>query len=359
MKIFKPQNANVKDLIRNVDDRIIQNLIKYCLKIKENDEYGTIYSTFYESQYPLKDFSISEQRLEEYINHKASESSSNVKTKVQGKEYRWVTINEENVGQTAFRYYFAPNPSNMYGIVRILTSQLSEKKIPVEFKYQLKGKMNECDRIILYSDSEHQHDIEQIISNIYLQNPELFTGSERALPWIYESKIPHVYLAPETPGSSYGEKFARTMIDAKQIFCYLYGLTTNNHLKLSGEKAKEALIYMEQIICSLMLEHGLLLSKDNRIIVFKDKPLTYYNYKTGVLNRSCTDSNGYHHSVEYSQSLDGKKALLNNFYNISKMQSQKGIQVKHLTPQERKRELYEVFGWYADEFKDTSAKIPR
>ena len=359
MKVFTPKDTKIKDIVRKVDDNIIQRLIQSCFKIKKDDEYAKIYSTFYNTKYPVKDLSVSEQRLEEYINQMSEEPSFAMRTKLQGKEYRWVIIDEENLGATAFRYYFAPNPINMHEIVKNLTTQLSAKKIPVKFKYQLKDKMNECDRIILYSDFEHQQNIEQVIHSVYQQHPNLFDGSERPLSWIYTSNTPNVYLAPETPGSSYGEEFAKTMIEAKEMFCYLYGITdTNNHVSLNGEEAKNALDYMELIVSSLMLRRGLLLSRDNKRIVFKDKIKSLYDYKTGKLTSYCDDSYG-HHSVVYSQDANGKNALLNSFYEISQIQPQQGVEVEHLTRQERRRKLYETFGWYADEFKDTTSKTHR
>lgn len=360
MRVLKTKDTGIKDIVRDVDDEIIQRLIQICFKIKKEDEYSTLYSKFYNTKYPSIDLSVSEQRLEEYLNQISAKNSSTIRTKVQGKEYRWVIINEENFGKIAFRYYFAPNPSNMHEIVKRLTDKFSTKKTPVEFKYQLKDKMNECDRIILYSDFEHQQDIEQVIQSVCQQQPYLFSGSERPISWIYTSNTPNVYLAPETPGSSYGEEFARTMIEAKEIFCYLYGITNNNKkIKLDGEVAvKKALDYMELIVCSLMLRKGLLLSKDNRRIVFKDKINSLYDYKTGKLTSYCNDRYG-HHSVVYLQDIDGKNAFLNSFYEITQMKPQKGVEVEHLTPKERRRQLYETFGWYADEFKNTTSKTPR
>lgn len=74
------------------------------------------------------------------------------------------------------------------------------------------------------------------------------------------------------------------MIEAKEIFCYLYGITdTNNRINLNGEATKNALDYMELMVSSLMLRRGLLLSKDNKRIVFKDEIKSSYDYKTGKL----------------------------------------------------------------------------
>lgn len=355
MKVFTPKDTKVKEIVRNVDENIIQRLMQVCFKIRKDDEYSTIYHTFYSTKFPVMDLSIPEQRLEQYVNQMVAKPSSNVRTKVQEKEYRWIFINEEMLGNTAFRYYFAPKPNNMHAIVQELIAQLSAKKIPVKFKYQLKDKMDECDRIILYSDFEHQQDIERVIQSIYQQCPNLFDGSERPLSWIYSSKTPNVYLAPETPGSSYGEEFARTMIEAKEIFCYLYGITdTNNSINLNGENAKKALDYMELIVSSLMLRRGLLLSKDNKRIVFKDNITSLYNYKTGELTSQCDDNYG-HHTAVYSPNIEGKNAFLNSFYEISKLPPQNGVKVEHLTPEERRRKLHNIFGWYADEFGNTTS----
>ena len=358
MKFFIPKDSKIKNIVRNVDDNIIQRLMQICIKIKKNDEYSTIYSKLYKTKYSIQDLSEKEQRLEEYLNKMAETKVLDVRTKLQGKEYRWVLIDENNLGAMAFRYYFAPNPSNMHEIVKKLTSEFVAKKIPVKFKFQLKDKLDECDRIILYSDFENQHAIEKAIKSVYQQQPELFDGSERPLSWIYTSETPNVYLAPETPGSSYGEEVARTMVEAKEIFCYLYGITeTNNKIRLDGEEAKSALDYMELIVSSLMLRKGLILSKDGKRIIFKDNIRSSYNYKSGELTSFCDDSYG-HHSVVYSQTVEGKNALLNGFYGISQMQSQTGVKVEHLTQQERRRQLYEIFGWYADEFKNLSDKHP-
>lgn len=356
MKIFEPKDLSVKNIIRNIDDSIIQKLMQKCLKITKDDEYSKIYSDFYKTKYPIKDLSSKEQNLEKHLNKLITNYPSHIRTKIQGKEYCWILIDENNIESTAFRYYFAPNPSNMHEIIQKLTDQFIIKKIPVKFKYQLKEKMNECDRIILYSDTKHQKDIENVIQSVYQHSPNLFNDSERALPWVYTSDTPYVYLAPETPGSSYGEEFARTMIEAKEIFCYLYGITEkNNKIKLTGDDGTQALNYMELIITSLMLRKGLILSKDGKRIVFKDNIKSTYNYKTGELTNLCDDEYG-HHRITYQQNIEGKNVLLNHFYGISKIQPQPGIKVEHLTQQERKRFLYEKFGWYADEFRNNKSK---
>ena len=180
--------------VRAVDSRIINTLIKKCLEVKKDDESTTVYGQFYKSKYPIPHESTEEKRLETYINELASDRYNKLSTNLQGNEYRWVKIEKEKFGEVAYRYYFAPDPKKMHEIVAMLTTEMLARKVPVEFKYQLKNKMNECDRIILYSDSEHQHEVEEAIQSVYQKRPNLFEGSERPLPWIYPSKMPNVSL---------------------------------------------------------------------------------------------------------------------------------------------------------------------
>ena len=80
----------------------------------------------------------------------------NVITKNQNKEYKWVIVNEKNIGETSHRFYIAPNPENMHEIISELVKQFVSQNIPVKFKYQLTSGMEQCDRIIIYSDEQHK-----------------------------------------------------------------------------------------------------------------------------------------------------------------------------------------------------------
>ena len=44
------------------------------------------------------------------------------------------------------------------------------------------------------------------------------------MTWIYDTSVPGVYITPEKPGPSYGNEFAKVVVDAYKTFCYLYGL---------------------------------------------------------------------------------------------------------------------------------------
>lgn len=341
MRIIAPRDTSLMSMVRTVDEKIILQLVDSCLKIKKDDENATIYSKFYESKFRAFDMTSSSEKLLNYL-QLVKTTNGGIRTKEQGKEYRWIIVNEASIGETAYRFYFAPKPENMHAIVQKLTEEFTKNNIPVKFKYQLSGKMAECDRIIVYSDFLHRESIEKAISKVYKENSQLVVNSERALPWIYESTIPNVYLAPETPNSSYGEKFAETMINAKEIFCYMYGVTdSNNKLNLSGDDAKRALDCLKLIVVSLLFRNGLLLSKDGRQMEFKDNIKTIYDYKSGRLKNFCDNQDGYH-SATFLQNSAGKNAFINNFYGVSMLSSEDGIIVEHLTPDERRRQLNEA-----------------
>lgn len=337
MKIIPIKDVSAESLIKPIDEKIMMQLVDECLKIRKSDEMYNIYSNFYKTQYTPENFESSEKNLLRYL-HSCADKNQGFRTIEQGKEYRWVIVNEGSIGATEYRFYLAPNPNNMHSIVQKFTEEFTKGNIPVKFKYQLSGKTEDCDRIIVYSDAKHKDSIENAISSTYKSNPQLFVESERALHWIYESSTPNVYLAPETPGSSYGEKFASTMIEAKEIFCYMYGITnTNNKIQFNGEEAKKVLDNMEMIVTSLLLRNGLLLSKDGRLIRTKDDICTVYNYETGEITNHCHE-HGVHHKVKFSQNSKGKNALFNNFYNVSNVLPEAGISVEHLTPEEKKQQ---------------------
>ena len=228
----------------------------------------------------------------------------------------------------------------MHEIVKKLTSEFIKQNVPLKFKYQLTTGMEQCDRIIIYSDYENKERIENIIKNVYNNNQELFVGCERATAWLYDTKIPGVYQAPETPNKAYSTKLAETIIEAKETFNYLYGLTDKSpKIVLEGRKAKEAYEYMKIIIPSIMLRNGLLLSKEGKCITLKDKNLnSYYDLKTGIMRRTNTNEFGYY-EVNFLPTNEGRLALLENFYNISTIYRQEGITKRYLTLEEKKEEL--------------------
>ena len=89
-----------------------------------------------------------------------------------------------------------------------------------------------------------------------------------------------------------------------------------------------------------MLRKGILRSKDGKIINIIDKNVKeYYDYDTGILRHSNQDDRGYF-EVKFEQSAQGKNALLRNFYSVSLISPQKGLSVRYLTLEERRKEVY-------------------
>ena len=64
-----------------------------------------------------------------------------------------------------------------------------------------------------------------------------------------------------------------------------------------------------------------------------------YYYNTGILDYFKTDSNGCFR-VKFYPTEEGRITLINNFYNISELQPQKGIDVSFLTHQQRREEVH-------------------
>ena len=158
----------------------------------------------------------------------------------QHQEYKWVKINTDKIGSIHDRFYIAPNPKNMHKIALGLVEEFTSQNLPVMFKYQLTTSENHCDRIIIYSDKEHNKQVENAIKAVYDKNHELFTGCERSMAWIYDTSVPGVYTTPEKPGTSYGNAFANVVVDAYKTFCYLYGVSTMSTISIPEQEKDEA-----------------------------------------------------------------------------------------------------------------------
>ena len=122
-------------------------------------------------------------------------------------------------------------------------------------------------RIIIYSDFNNRKLVEQSIKSVYQSSPQLFNGCERSAAWLYNSDVSGVYFAPETPGDAYSNRLADVILEAKETFNFLYGITNSNkNITLSGKDADQAIEYMKLLIGSIMLRKGILLSKDGKCI---------------------------------------------------------------------------------------------
>lgn len=335
MNIIDSQNSVFKDILKIFPEEYIDILTSIVFKINKDTDSYNLRDDLYLSKYTAYGLEPKEKELEDYL-----KQLQNVKTKHQNKEYNWVIINEERINTISSRFYIAPNPNNIHEIVRLLVEEFRNQNVPVKFKYQLTTNMEQCDRIIIYSDYQNKDRVDQVIKTVYQNNKELFKDCERALTWFYETSTPNVFYAPETPNKAYSTRVAESLIEAKETFNYLYGITDeNSKINLNGKDAQEALAYMKMIITSILLRNGLLISKTNQIITLKDKNLnSSYDYKTGILKRFNTDEFGYT-EVKFLPTKQGKIALLKNFYSISNIYRQEGIEKRHLPLDERKEEI--------------------
>lgn len=327
---------SLKTLVKPVDASIIVGLAQIAFKCNKDTESYILRDKLYASKYSPRNLEQKELELEAFLK---SAQHLNIRTKNQNKEYKWVKMSTEMMGDITSRFYIAPNPNNMHELVKKLVEKFSAQHVPVRFKYQLTTGMAQCDRIIIYSDAKNKEKVANAIRCVYQENAPLFIGCERSLAWLYDTNTPGVYYAPETPGEAYSHRITDTILEAKQTFNFFYGLTSNNELTLTGQDAKEAYGCMKIFITLLMLRKGILLSKDGKCITIKDKNVkSRYNFETGTLINSTMDERGYF-EVTFFPTTEGRRALLYNFYNVSTIQSQPGLAVRYLTIEERREEI--------------------
>jgi len=264
-----------------IDEKIIERLSIEAMGINPYNDSWYLYNKFYMSKYIIKDVSKQEIKLKKHIRDLKKHYGDKIEISNQGLEYEWVMINYNNLGDIAYRFYLGVNPKNMHKIVEILSTEFLSSNIAVALKYQQKLKLSQCDRIIIYCDYDSREKIENIIFRVYQANSTYFEESERAQSWIYETRVPNVYITPETKGFSYGMRFAEIMLEAKAIFSYLNNVTFyNNHIVANS---KEDIECMKSIIKSLLSINGLLFSCDKKSVAHNKKQKIYYDYNLGIL----------------------------------------------------------------------------
>ena len=325
-------DQSVTSNIKEIDEEQFYNIVKYAINL-DVDEFD-IYEELYKSKNNVFPDSSEKDALDYKLNT-LKQDNPLLETEKQGQSYEWVYINKKEKGEESFRYYFGINPMNMYKLVEKLTEKFITKGIPVSFKYQQESKKKLADRIILYTSYLHKEEVENVINEVYNENNELFFDSEKALPWIYESNTPNVYIAPESSNheKSYGERFASALIDSKKIFHYLF-----QEDKIRNEQQLEM---FKKIVLSTMLRNGIFLSKDNkRVLTVEQGITTFYNKENNILRNVIDDKNTNYYEVEFDSSLEGKNAFLNNFYFVKSVTKQQGVQTRVLSREQRNREIW-------------------
>lgn len=323
MKVIK---NNLNETLKPIDDKIIKKLSRFVLSIKKENSYNEIYEKLYESKYKNVNLIELETKFRDWLENQIIIYKSKLTTDFKGKHHNLIKINEKKLNFISYSFYLAPNPENMHEILKKLIQKLSEDNVSVIVKYQKESKLNHCDRIIIHTDIENRDKVENSIAKVYSGNSQLFKGGERALSWIYNTSIPNVYLSSENINTSYCQKFITTMREAKDIFCYLYGLT-NSQTKISikGIKEEQTIDTLNIITLSLLLRNNLLLNNNNNRIKNKEgKITTKYDYHTGILiNRNESSLNSI--TAKYFPTNEDRKYLLENFYGIPSNKQQKKL----------------------------------
>ncbi len=325
-------DSSITSKIKEFDEQQFFDIVKFVndLDVEEYDIYEALYKSKY-SSFPSE---TEKRQLDDVLNN-MKRVNPLLETEKKGSGYEWVYINRKEKGEETFRFYFGINPMNMYKVVEKLTEKFASKGLPVSFKYQQEGKRNSADRIILYTNYDYKDDVEKAINEVYLDNKELFNDSERALPWIYESKVPNVYFAPESLDhrKSYGERFASALMDSKKVFHYLY----------QEDKVKDCsqLEVLKKIVLSSMLRYGIFVNKDGKRVYTSEQGIvTFYDKGTNTLRNVIDEKNDNYYEVVYDSSFEGKKALLDNYYSVKTVKEQQGVKVRVLSRSERNKEIW-------------------
>ena len=192
MKLLKLQNKEIEESLKPIDAESLRKLANVALKCYPNIEEGVVRDILYQSKYQETGLEAKEKDLENYL--ELVKKTFNVDTKNQGTWYNHVDTNINNMKNIYYRFYIAPQPDNIHELVKELAKLFGLYNVPIKFKYQLTSGMEHCDRIIIYVDKPYRDLVEQIILNIYKRKSYLFTGAERAAAWIYDTKIPGVYV---------------------------------------------------------------------------------------------------------------------------------------------------------------------
>ncbi len=89
-------------------------LSRIAFKCNKATESYNLRDELYASKYRTTGLEEKEIELEKFLQQQVGE---NLRIKNQNKEYKWVIVNEKNIGETSHRFYIASNPENMHEIV--------------------------------------------------------------------------------------------------------------------------------------------------------------------------------------------------------------------------------------------------
>ena len=96
MNIINNNLDNFANMIVPIEDDIILKIAQLAFKCKKDTERFNLRDEIYTSKYSGTNLEQSESQLEQILQ---SQFGSNVRTENQNKEYKWVKINTQNMGE--------------------------------------------------------------------------------------------------------------------------------------------------------------------------------------------------------------------------------------------------------------------
>ena len=347
-------NKKISQLVRPIDDNAVKQLVNKALYVSFADTPDKLEDALISSKFKAPSADSIEHSFNELIEDaKSKKSPSNVKNGVSSPDesHTAITINKKERGTPSLRYMVPINPELMYEVSQNLITALTQADVPVQVVVQnpTTKAMMKADRISILSDNDSRDAVEEVIQKVRKGSVSSFKDSERPTSHIHASSIKNVFVEPILPdGGDYEKALAASIIDVKQSFNYLYGLT--KRFPRRQIDTKEGLNHLETLVPSTLLRSGLLFTNGMKRLLLSEHDLVQtYDINTGVMTVS-RDTADKHHEVVYGNNPDARKSYLTYFYTAEPpVKDLRGVTQSHISQaeyrkQKKSKEFPELYG---------------
>ena len=335
-------NKKIAQLVKPIDDIAISALVNRALYVSFTDTPDKLVDVLNASTFkiPSSDkLKPDYDRLVEESKSIKTPSNSKVGVSEYDEKHTVFTINKKQAENPSLRYMIPINPELMYGVGQNLIEALSSNNVPAQVVVQNPETraLTKADRISILVDNDSREAAEEVIQKVRKGSVSSFKDSERPVSHIHTSNIKNVFVEPIIQsGKNYEEQLASSIIDVKQAFNYLYGLTRRYPRRQID--TKEGLSHLETLIPSTLLRSGLLFTKGmKRLLLSENNLVQTYDINEGTMTVS-RDTDTMHHEVLYGNNPDARKSFLTYFYTAEPpVKDLRGVTQTHITREEYKK----------------------